>query len=646
MFLLMAVGVIAIWTFHDGGKVTKQTKFFSFDEDDLIINVEVVSEYNTLKTLSGTLGGVVFTGNAGTPRQPELCKRKVKKGYNHCLYWDEGTMLKVKLLKFENGAQCYSFYWTNISIIIPQDCYILKYSDWYGMLSFSSPMWPINDNISTSVYSPGLNRKRGNVPQYYWLSTGGSAIYITQDSPVQLSWNSSENNKKLCLSPFVNNYRDSLSSFNYSVCQGMTMKEAHESVTKKFFSHLPTGSNRTLGNITTFDPNWKFGNRNSAFNKTDLKQFVAKLNQNGFHSGTIQIESRLEQEYGDLIFKSFIDKSDFTDLSNVLKDFKSAISIRPVCSMFSDAFNYGIKNEMFIKDSGKNVVKLIKFDESTVALWDIFNVTTREWLKSSILNLTDKMSVKNLKLVAIDTSLLTVDDQMTSIGSRFYQQWSILLSEITDMPILQSTFRSQNVPSYIEVNTHIVGTDKQCLFNTIPATLTYGLFGYSFIISNLDVKSNVSDELLIRWFQMSVFLSTFTIPSDFLDRKQNTVDYIRNISDFHQEMIYPRLQNLVPDVSESNPLIKPLWWIDDTDEKTYGINDEFLYGEDMLVAPVLCSGLRGRDIYLPDGMWLHTSTNVIYPGKQWLKDFPTGLYEIAYFILQDQGNGKNGNYYI
>ncbi len=51
------------------------------------------------------------------------------------------------------------------------------------------------------------------------------------------------------------------------------------------------------------------------------------------------------------------------------------------------------------------------------------------------------------------------------------------------------------------------------------------------------------------------------------------------------------------------PIMRPLFWHYPKDEKAYTIKDEYLFGENMLVAPVLEEQQCRRSVYLPEGTW-------------------------------------------
>jgi alpha-glucosidase len=51
------------------------------------------------------------------------------------------------------------------------------------------------------------------------------------------------------------------------------------------------------------------------------------------------------------------------------------------------------------------------------------------------------------------------------------------------------------------------------------------------------------------------------------------------------------------------PIQRPLIFDYQADEKARNIDDQYLFGRDFLIAPVVEDGLRQREVYLPDGEW-------------------------------------------
>ena len=74
-----------------------------------------------------------------------------------------------------------------------------------------------------------------------------------------------------------------------------------------------------------------------------------------------------------------------------------------------------------------------------------------------------------------------------------------------------------------------------------------------------------------------------------------------------RERLRPYLhEQLDKAASDGLPAMRPLFVDFPDDERAWAVEDEFLFGPDVLVAPVLDAGARGRQVYLPAGArWTH-----------------------------------------
>jgi alpha-glucosidase/alpha-D-xyloside xylohydrolase len=64
------------------------------------------------------------------------------------------------------------------------------------------------------------------------------------------------------------------------------------------------------------------------------------------------------------------------------------------------------------------------------------------------------------------------------------------------------------------------------------------------------------------------------------------------------------------------PLMRALWLHYPKDEQAAKTGDEFLWGRDMLIAPVYQKGASNRSVYLPEGDWYDWWTNSKHTGGQ------------------------------
>ena len=62
--------------------------------------------------------------------------------------------------------------------------------------------------------------------------------------------------------------------------------------------------------------------------------------------------------------------------------------------------------------------------------------------------------------------------------------------------------------------------------------------------------------------------------------------------------------------------MRPLFVDYPDDPSSWVVDDEFLLGPDILVAPVLDAGARSRDVYLPPGSWSDAWTGAAVEGAR------------------------------
>ena len=79
------------------------------------------------------------------------------------------------------------------------------------------------------------------------------------------------------------------------------------------------------------------------------------------------------------------------------------------------------------------------------------------------------------------------------------------------------------------------------------------------------------------------------------------------------------------------PLMKSLFMEYPSDEKVFTIYDQYFFGEDLLVAPVIEEGAEERDVYFPEGEWIHLFTNEIISGPSY-KRVKSTLMEIPVYV--------------
>ena len=65
------------------------------------------------------------------------------------------------------------------------------------------------------------------------------------------------------------------------------------------------------------------------------------------------------------------------------------------------------------------------------------------------------------------------------------------------------------------------------------------------------------------------------------------------------------------------PLLRTLFFEFPNDETSWMIEDEYMFGANLLVAPVFETGKTSRKVYLPPGAWIDYQTGKVYEGARW-----------------------------
>ncbi len=156
-----------------------------------------------------------------------------------------------------------------------------------------------------------------------------------------------------------------------------------------------------------------------------------------------------------------------------------------------------------------------------------------------------------------------------------------------------------------------VESSWESLRMTIATVLGLGLSGIPYCGSDIGgFNGNPSAELFLRWFQMAAFLPFFRTHSSISAARREPwifgepyTGIIRNYLKFRYQLM-PYLYSLAWQTAQTGlPFLRPLFWLDMEDRNLWEIDDSFLLGDHLLLAPVLKPNETWRRIYLPKGKW-------------------------------------------
>ena len=173
---------------------------------------------------------------------------------------------------------------------------------------------------------------------------------------------------------------------------------------------------------------------------------------------------------------------------------------------------------------------------------------------------------------------------------------------------------------------------------SIPMLMNLGISGMSFCGTDVGgFGYDCTAELLSRWVQVGAFTPLFRNHTTIYSRDQEpwafdsiTEDIYRKYVKLRYKLIPYIYDNFYTGESDGLPLIRPLLLHYQDDIKTYEINDQFLCGKNIMVAPILEQGKKARIIYLPRGnKWIDYWTKEVYEGGQYIiKETPLDICPI------------------
>jgi alpha-glucosidase len=177
------------------------------------------------------------------------------------------------------------------------------------------------------------------------------------------------------------------------------------------------------------------------------------------------------------------------------------------------------------------------------------------------------------------------------------------------------------------------------LATSLPMFMNMGLSGVPFIGADVGgFAEDCSAEIFARWVQLGAFTPLFRVHSAIDTIHQEPWRFgpvVENIARKYIKLRYrllPYLYNEFFKASQSGlPVIRPLVMEFPSDENVHRLSDQFLLGEDFLVAPIYLPATFKRCVYLPAGVWYDYWSGERYEGEKYiLADAP--LDKIPVFV--------------
>jgi alpha-D-xyloside xylohydrolase len=191
-----------------------------------------------------------------------------------------------------------------------------------------------------------------------------------------------------------------------------------------------------------------------------------------------------------------------------------------------------------------------------------------------------------------------------------------------------------------------VPSSWEALRDQVAAGLSIGMAGIPWWNTDIGgfMEGNVNDsdfrQLLVRWYEWAVFTPVmrlhgdrepFTIPP--LDNRERGGGYLHTGQPTEmwalgdeiftimkagydlRKSLKPYLKRIYQEAHENgSPLMRPMFYEFPEDAACWELADQYMFGPDYLVAPILKPDTLERAVYLPAGQWEEIHTGEIFPG--------------------------------
>jgi alpha-glucosidase (family GH31 glycosyl hydrolase) len=475
---------------------------------------------------------------------------------------------------------------------------------WWAGISSLGHQTPYD---ATSVFSVDMwGDNRGNQAQPLLLSNMGR--YVWSDEPIKYDFNKGK---------ITVTVRDGKIM---SGTAGNNLRSAFEYAAKTFFPSNGKIPDPLLFTHPQYNT-WIELMYNQ--NEVDILKYAQDILDKGYSPGVLMIDDNWQENYGIWEFspRRFKDPKGMMQKLHSM-GFKVMLWVCPFVSADSEVFRALQKQRLLILDKDKtqevlwadtkNKAAIMRWWNGASACIDLSNPKAQKWFKERLDHLVNEYGVDGFKFDAGDARFYAED--IVSYNVKIPNDHTTYFAEMgLNYPLneYRAAWKMAGLPlaQRLRDKTH----KWSDLLKLIPDQMSQSVMGYAYtcpdMIGGGEYQSFlngavIDEELVVRSAQVHALMPMmqFSVAPWRVLSKENA-DICLKMSKLH-EKLGARILDLAKAASQSGePIVKPM-------ELAFPgngyetIKDQFVLGNDIIVAPVLEKGVRSRKVVLPKGNWL------------------------------------------
>lgn len=480
---------------------------------------------------------------------------------------------------------------------------ILENEYWWAGITSKGHEMPYDQKSNTMFDMYGDNK--GNQAQPLLISSKGR--YVWSEEPIKYEFNEG----KITVS-----VRDGIL---HSGQEGSNLQSVYSYLTKTYFPSngmIPDEMLFTKPQYNTwielmYDQN-----------EDDILKYAKAIIDKGYAPGVLMIDDNWQENYGTWEWspRRFKDPKGMMDKLHTM-GFKVMLWVCPFVSPDSEIFRKLAQDGMLILDKGmtqdilwsntKNKAAIVRWWNGASACLDLSNPKTQTWFKDRLKHLVKEYGVDGFKFDAGDARFYS--DEVVSMNAKTPNDHTTYFAKLgLDYPLneYRAAWKMAGLP--LAQRLRDKGHKWEDLAKLIPDLTSQSVIGYAYtcpdMIGGGEYRSFlngavIDEELVVRSAQVHALMPMmqFSVAPWRVLSKENEAICLK-MSKLH-EQFGNQILGLAKEASKTGaPIVKPM-------ELAFPgngyelIKDQFVLGNDIIVAPVVVKGARSRKVTLPKGKW-------------------------------------------
>ena len=378
-------------------------------------------------------------------------------------------------------------------------------------------------------------------------------------------------------------------------------------------------------------------------NQKDVLTYAHGILDHGLPPGILMIDDHWNIYYGNWAFDpiAFPDPRAMVDELHQM-GFVVMLWVCPFVSPDSMEYRYLAEKGYLVCGSDKTA-RVQKWWNGYSAILDMSNPGAQDWMRQKLDRLMQEYGIDGFKFDAGDVKFYRDDDVCYDPNITAAQQCTLWAKFGASYAYneFRACFGAQGLPLVQRLS------DKHHRWQggvdlLVPGALAQGILGYAYGCPDMigggdfedfrDENMNVDEELFVRYAQCAALMPMMqysAAPWRVLHGEYAKACLAAgNIHEQHADLFESLAHHAA---STGEPIIRYMEYMFPHQGMAH-ITDQFMVGEELLVAPVYQKGVRTRSVVLPKGKWKYCD-GTVYEGGQSV-NVPAPLDVLPYFVPQ------------